>query len=63
MKAEKKQNWLISSIISAVLFYAALKGFQSNPETYLWPFLSLMGAALFLGDACGKHSKNKKIEG
>ena len=62
MKAKKKQNWLISSIISGVLFYAAAKGWQSNPETYLWPFVALMSAVFFLGDAAGKHKRNKEIQ-
>ena len=60
-KQNQKKGWLIYTIISAVLFYASIKGFKSNPETYLWPFLAFMGAVFILGHAVRIQKDNKEI--
>lgn len=62
MNQAKKKYWLPWAILSAVLFYFSAKGFQSNPETYLWPFVSLMVAVFVLGHAARIHKDNKEIE-
>ena len=63
MKAkQKKKGWLIYSIISALLFYATVKGFNSNPETYLWPFVAFVGAFFFLGAGHGIYKDNQEIQ-